>query len=172
MNRLSKSMMISALIAAVLVFAACQNLLQTDDDDKGWDADTTPADTTPPGEVSSLTASAGDGEVALSWSDPPDGDLDHIEITWSPGDGESRPKPVAAGAQETDITGLTNGTPYTFTVKTVDTSGNTSAGETASAMPAAPGDTTPPGEVSSLTAIAGDAAVELSWSDPPDGDLG
>ncbi|MFO8063030.1 MAG: hypothetical protein R6V29_00170 [Spirochaetia bacterium] len=102
-------MMISALIAAVLVFAACQNLLQTDDDDKGWDADTTPADTTPPGEVSSLTATAGDAAVELSWSDPPDSDLDHIEITWSPQHGEGQPKTVVAGAQETDITGLTNG---------------------------------------------------------------
>ncbi|MFO8063446.1 MAG: fibronectin type III domain-containing protein, partial [Spirochaetia bacterium] len=72
------------------------------------------------------------------------GDLDHIEITWSPQHGEGQPKTVAAGAQETDITGLTNDTPYTFTVRTVDTSDNTSTGETASATPAAAPETTPP----------------------------
>ncbi len=37
-----------------------------------------------PDPVTNSTATAGDGQVALSWSDPSDADLESIEITWSP----------------------------------------------------------------------------------------
>jgi chitodextrinase len=124
-------------------------------------------DGTPPAEVSSLSATRGDTQVSLSWTDPSDSDLDHIEITWSPTDGESQPKTLSAGIGNATVTGLTNGTVYTFTVKKVDEAGNTSAGVTADAKP----DGTAPSEVSSLSATAGDTEISLSWDDPSESDL-
>ncbi|GHV74793.1 hypothetical protein AGMMS49940_20950 [Spirochaetia bacterium] len=96
-------------------------------------------DPTPPAEVSSLTATAGNTEVVLTWTDPADSDFDKVVITFSPEppSGTSTVD-VAAGTQTATITGLTNGTAYTFTVKTVDTLGNTSAGTPATATPVVP----------------------------------
>jgi hypothetical protein len=92
-------------------------------------------DATPPTNVTNLDGTPGDAKVTLTWTDPTDADLDHIEITWSPG--EATPISVE-GAQTTTITGLTNGTVYTFTVKAVDEAGNKSAGETKALTPLAP----------------------------------
>jgi chitodextrinase len=90
----------------------------------------TPADTTHPAKVTGLNGTPGDGQVSLSWTDPADGDLASIEITWTGGGNVS----VAKGTQTKTITGLNNGTAYTFTVKAVDSSGNKSAGITSAAI--------------------------------------
>jgi hypothetical protein len=58
-----------------------------------------------------------------------------VEITWSPADGEAQPLTTFRNAVAP--TGLTNGTQYTFTVVTVDTAGNRSAGTTVTATPVA-----------------------------------
>jgi chitodextrinase len=88
--------------------------------------------------VSGLTGTPGNGQVSLSWTDPADADLDHIEITYTPG-GPAQPITVAKGTGTRIVTGLTNGTPYTFTVKAVDAAGNQSAGQSAGALtPLAP----------------------------------
>jgi hypothetical protein len=76
----------------------------------------------PPAEVTNLTGVAGNGELTLNWTDPADADFDHIEITWIGGAGGS--VEVVKAAQRETITGLVNNTAYTFTVKTVDDSGN------------------------------------------------
>ena len=83
-------------------------------------------DGTAPGEVSALVASSANGQIVLSWTDPTDGDFDHVEITWSPGG--ATVQTIASGVQSYTATGLTNGTLYTFTVKTVDSTGNVSTG--------------------------------------------
>jgi hypothetical protein len=94
-------------------------------------------DTTPPVDVSSLNGTPGDGQVTLTWTNPADADLDHVEITWTP-DGIS-PVSVPKGTLTKTITGLTNGTAYTFTVKAVDTAGNKSGGVSSAALtPLAP----------------------------------
>jgi uncharacterized protein YjdB len=90
-------------------------------------------DVTPPANVSSLTGTAGNTQVTLTWIDPADADLDQIEITWTPGG--TTPVNVAKGAQTYTITGLTNGTAYTFTVKAVDTAANKNSGATATVTP-------------------------------------
>jgi hypothetical protein len=54
--------------------------------------------------VSALTGTIGYGKVTLSWTDPADADFDHIEITWTPGDGAAT---VSKGTQTKEITGLT-----------------------------------------------------------------
>jgi uncharacterized repeat protein (TIGR02543 family) len=92
-----------------------------------------PGDTTPPRAVSSLSAAAGDQEVVLTWTDPSDADLDHIEVGWQPGS-DAREN-VSAGSQSYTITGLTNGTEYTFTVWAIDTAGNESTSVSVRATP-------------------------------------
>jgi hypothetical protein len=42
-------------------------------------------DTTAPADVGGLAGTPGDGQATLTWTDPTDGDLDHIEITWASG---------------------------------------------------------------------------------------
>lgn len=121
------------------------------------------------GEVTDLSASASDGEVILSWSDPSNSGLDQIEITWDPADGESQPTLVSPGTENSTVTGLTNGTSYTFTVKTVHTSGNTSTGTSISATPIAPGTErwtyTTGNSVASSPAVSADGTVYVGSQD-------
>jgi hypothetical protein len=82
----------------------------------------------PPGEVTGLNGTFGNAQVTLAWIDPVDIDLDHIEITVTSPPGSNSPFTVAKGLETGIITGLSNGTAYTFTVKAVDKSGNKSEG--------------------------------------------
>jgi chitodextrinase len=128
-------------------------------------------DTSPPAEVSAFAGTAGDGEVTLAWIDPPDADFDHIEIAFTPEEGE-QPRKINKGKGTVTITGLANQTAYTFTVKTVDLTGNVSAGaEGLSLLPEPAPDLTPPAEVTAFAGTAGDGEVTLTWIDPPDTDL-
>lgn len=87
-----------------------------------------PNDTIPPGSISNLSASEGNGQVSLSWSNPPDLDFDHVKISYS---GES----VTTSSENRTITGLTNGNSYTFTVAAFDGSGNRSSSKSINATP-------------------------------------
>jgi hypothetical protein len=87
-----------------------------------------------PANVTGLSAIPGNGTVRLNWVNPSDADFAYVEITWTP-DG-STPRKVYLGEPRTYLADdLTNGTPYSFTVKTVDLSGNKSTGATATATP-------------------------------------
>jgi chitodextrinase len=134
-----------------------------------------PVDTTPPAEVIGLIGVPGDGTVTLTWTDPVDADLDHFEITWTGGSVTAEKSTAGDRSNSKAVTGLTNGTAYTFTVKAVDASGNASQGETATTTPSGgtnpPVDTTPPAEVTGLTTVAGIGAITLTWTDPADDDL-
>jgi len=137
----------------------------------------TAQDTTPPAEVTELTAAAGNGKVSLSWTNPADADLYQVEITASPAAGTlSNAVYLSAEKGKTmsfTAEGLSNGTAYTFTVKTIDKSLNKSAGiSTAEAVkPIDTSDKTPPAEVTELKAVAGNGKVSLSWVNPADADL-
>ena len=91
-------------------------------------------DAIPPGEVSDLSASVGDGQVTLSWTNPSDSDFVSTTIFVTPGTYTT----TLTGTSKT-ITGLTNGTIYTFTIKTKDASGNESTGVSISATPVSGG---------------------------------
>jgi hypothetical protein len=136
------------------------------DNNSGGD-DNSGGDTTAPAEVSGLAGAAGDGSVTVTWTDPPDADLDHIEITWTGGAAVLK---VAAGEQTRTVTGLGNGTAYTFTLTAVDASGNKSAGQTITLTPVAPNPFTDANVAVRLVDIDA-ASAALTWTDPPDAGL-
>lgn len=85
-------------------------------------------DTSPPGPVTSLSATAGNNQVSLSWSNPSDADFDHVVISYG---GSS----TTTSSSSKTISGLTNGTSYTFTVVAYDQSGNASSSKSVTATP-------------------------------------
>jgi hypothetical protein len=109
-----------SLLCALLHFSACgTNDPVPDDGDE---------DKTPPAEVTGVNGVSENSRIILTWTDPADNDLNKIQITRTPGNATAE---AGKGAQTAIVTGLTNGTAYSFTLKTVDISGNVSAGVTA-----------------------------------------
>jgi len=76
-------------------------------------------------DISDLSLVFINGEAILSWVDPPDIYLDHIEILCLP-DGKGQEN-VAPKVEKHIISGLENGREYTFTVQAVDKWKNKSA---------------------------------------------
>ena len=104
-------------------------------------AGTGPAATAPlvtaavPGAVQNVTAVAGDSKARVNWeapSDPGDLPVTHYQVSVSPSV-TGLPVLVAAPATSWPITGLTNGTAYTFTVAAVSNVG-TGPGTSAAAV--------------------------------------
>lgn len=129
---------ISAMVMALTAFG-CKTDTETEYVDKK-------ADEIAPAAVTNLTAQAKDSRVLLTWTDAADEDVYGYEVSYSgtkpinrvvlPAlDITSMMVPPKAGG--TYINGLTNGTEYTFIVKTVDTSGNKSEGVTVKGTPVA-----------------------------------
>ncbi len=89
------------------------------------------SDKTPPTDISDLTVTSENGSVVLSWKNPSDEDFLGVKIAMSPAEG-TLAVPVILGSEATSFTvsGLTNGTEYTFNIATFDTSLNFSSGET------------------------------------------
>ena len=126
----------------VYVCAKCQKEYKTAQEAIDCCAET--LDTTAPADVTELVAAAKDSSVVLTWKDATEEDIFGCLVSWK---AESTGRALVAlekdsliaakGQQGCVVTGLTNGTKYTFTVKTMDTSGNTSGGVTVKAAPVA-----------------------------------
>ncbi|MCK9171225.1 MAG: DUF6273 domain-containing protein [Treponema sp.] len=92
-------------------------------------------------DVTSLTASTGDSEVTLSWTNPDAADFSKAVVTWTTTAdtgtqlGTKDVSGTGGAAGTYTVTGLTNGTSYTFTVKAFDTSNNASSGMTVTQYP-------------------------------------
>ena len=117
-----------------------------------------------------LSANPGNPRVTLSWTPGPDGGspITNYELRLSSDDGQTwshwRPIPGSdARTTSHTVTGLTNGTTYSFQVRARNAQG---AGAVASvdATPA-----TTPGAPRGLSADTADGRVTLSWSTAPDG---
>ncbi len=157
---IQKAMVVATMLLGLLFVSACSSDNPEEENDM-----------TPPAEVSNVNGIASDGQIVLNWTDPDDDAWDAVEITSAPGDRHTR---VGRGEQTATIRDLTNGTAYTFTLRTVDNNGNRSNGITTQAYtPLAldPDDTTPPAEVTDAVATAGNGQVTLSWEDPSDDDF-
>ena len=124
----------------VYVCAKCQKEYKTAQEAIDCCAET--LDTAAPADVTELVAAAKNSSVVLTWKDATDEDIFGYLVSWK---AESTGRALVAlekdsliaakGQQGCVVSGLKNGTKYTFTVKTMDTSGNTSGGVTVDATP-------------------------------------
>jgi hypothetical protein len=121
------------------------------------------ADSTPPADITGLSAVAGDSRITLTWKDPEDADFAKVKIT-----GAGRTVYVGKGLQTVTIDGLANDVQYAFRLATLDGSGNMSLGITVSAVPK---DTTAPEAVTALSAEIKEGSLLLTWKDPTCSDL-
>ena len=115
-------------------------------------------DTTPPADPTSLAASAAlNGSVTLDWAGPVDASA--YDIYAASGGGSATLVASSASTSHT-VTGLTDGTTYTFTVKALDAAGNASGAS--SSATATPVDTLAPG-APTINATGADTIAALSW---------
>lgn len=123
------------------------------------------ADTTPPNDVTGLTASNVTGtSLTLNWTASPSSDLDSYDVY--------RDLTLLANTTNTtlNVTNLALTTQYTFKVVAKDTVGNASVGSSVTVT--TPADTTPPNNVTNLVASNYTASsVMLSWTASTSGDV-
>ena len=118
---------------------------------------------TVPGPPTTVTASAGNAQATISFTAPSSNGGSPITgytVTSSPGG------ITATGATSPiNVTGLTNGTPYTFTVVATNAIGNSVASSASTAVtPVAPN--TVPGPPTSVVATAGNASASVAFVAP------
>ena len=122
---------------------------------------------TAPGAPTNASAVAGDAQATVSWDAPAsDGGsaITGYTVTSSP-DGKTC---TTTGATNCVVGGLTNGTPYTFTVTATNAVGTGPAsGASAAVTPQADlPPVTVPGAPLDVEAVAGDAEATVSWDAP------
>ncbi|MFC4121074.1 fibronectin type III domain-containing protein [Nonomuraea zeae] len=125
----------------------------------------TPAAPAPPGPPLITDLLPRDGAVRVSWSPPDPGTakITSYEISASPGG-----KSVTAGpdTHEAVVTGLTNGTPYAFTVTAINAVGGTAS--RASEL-VAPEPASVPLLPAALLVVPLDGRIDAQWVAPQDG---
>ena len=115
-----------------------------------------------------LTATAGDARVELSWTRP-SGTITSYKILYSKTSTRGSASWVAipgsgAGTETHTVTGLDNESEYSFQIRAVNGAGDGAATDWVTATPSSSPAT--PAAPTDLTATAGDAQVELSWTGP------
>ncbi|MGV9103148.1 MAG: S8 family serine peptidase [Candidatus Thorarchaeota archaeon] len=126
-------------------------------------------DTTPPAQVTGLTATAAShSQIDLSWDANTESDLDYYNVYR---DGSKITETTNTYYSDT---GLSAETTYTYEISAVDTSGN--EGEKSDSASATtdsePEDTTPPAKVTGLTADGiSQTEIELNWDANSESDL-
>ncbi|TGG96867.1 MAG: hypothetical protein ERJ67_00550, partial [Aphanocapsa feldmannii 277cV] len=114
-----------------------------------------------PAAPGNLSVTAGDGEVSLRWSDPGDTTISGYEVSSDSGSTYNAISGSDASTTSHTVTGLTNGTPYTFALRALNASGNGAASTLTAVVPLAV-----PTAPSDLSATVADSEISLSWSDP------
>ena len=101
-------------------------------------------DSVAPADVTELVITASNGSAVLNWKNPTDADFAGVQIAMSPAEGTLK-NPVVLGKDVVsfDVSGLTVGKEYTFTVKAFDESLNYSEGVEAKATVTDTSDKTP-----------------------------
>lgn len=130
------------------------------------------ADTTPPSNASSFTATPGDHQIQLTWINPTDSDFAGVAIrrslTGYP-TGPTQGTAVYSGTGTATVdSGLTPGVPHYYAAFAHDASGNYASGAVASAIPY---DLIPPGPPTSFTVTPGPQQNALAWQNPLDLDF-
>ena len=146
----AKSFAISTLTAgteytnAVLQSGTTHGLSWSDGDSVALKL-TEPAAATKPAKPTGLTATAGDAQVTLSWTDPSDSSITKYQVQQKAGDaawGSWADIPTSApgetNATSYTVTSLNNGTAYRFRIRAVNAQGNSPRSDVAGpATPAA-----------------------------------
>ena len=115
---------------------------------------TAPAATTKPAKPTGLSATAGNAQVALSWTDPSDSSITKYQYqqkagtaAWGTWTNIPTSAPGEKNATSYTVTSLNNGTAYRFRIRAVNTAGNSPQSEIA-------GPVTPQADGASFTAAA------------------
>jgi hypothetical protein len=123
----------------------------------------TPEAPTAPGKPSAPAASAGNAEATITWdaaSDNGGSAITGYTVT-TVEDPTKTCTPSPATALTCTVTGLTNGTPYTFTLVASNVVGPSVASDPSNS--ATPATVTEPGKPAAPTAVAGDASATVTW---------
>ena len=122
-----------------------------------------------PGAPTSPSGTAGDGQVALTWTAPDDTGgltLDRYETRYSSDGGSTWSSWATTGSITTavTVTGLDDGTGYVFQVRAVNANGAGDASTSTTTLTP----TGTPGAPTSVAGTPGDEQVDLTWSAPID----
>ena len=133
----------------------------------GWSdsASATPAaPATVPAKPTGFTATPGDGQVALAWTNPNDATITSWQVRRKTTGGYGSWTTIPSSSSTTishTVSGLTNGTAYTFQVRARNLTGNGPPSDGASATPAAV-----PSKPGAPSLTVGNAQLEVSWVAP------
>ncbi len=120
-----------------------------------------------PGQVTNVSATAGNGSASVTWSAPSSGGpVTTYTVTPYVGS-EAQPATTVSGsppATSAKVGGLTNGTSYTFTVQASNPNGAGAVSEQSNAV--VPTGITPPSAPTGVTAGAATSQALVSWSAP------
>jgi len=121
------------------------------------------APATAPDAPTGVGAVAGDGQATVSWTAPaPNGSpITGYTVTTSPGD-----TTTPASGTSVLVTGLTDGTAYTFTVTATNGIGTSSASDPSSPVTPSAQVATAPDAPTGVGAVAGDGQATVSWTAP------
>ncbi len=114
---------------------------------------------TVPGAPTGVSGVPGDGAVTVSWTAPANGGAAILNYTVTSNPGGMT---CITATTSCTVSGLTNGTPYTFTVVATNVKG--SGAPSAPSAPVTP--RTVPGVPTGVTGVAGNAQVTVSWTAP------
>lgn len=119
---------------------------------------------TPPGAPTAVNATAGNAQATVSWTAPLSGGSAITGYVVTPYVGNTPGTPANPSASPVTITGLTNGTTYTFKVFAKNVIGN---GPVAASNAVTPAST--PGVPTNVVAVPGNAQASVSWTAPGSG---
>jgi hypothetical protein len=124
------------------------------------------ATATQPAAPSGVIATAGNGTATVSWTAPATGGSPITGYTVTPYiGGTAKPATTVGGtATSATVTGLANGTSYTFTVTATNAIGTGPASAASNAV--TPTTPTTPGVPTNVTATPGNGAATVSWTAP------
>ena len=135
-----------------------------------------PNQTLPLSAITNFTATeANCASVNLAWDHPPEPNRKEVSITWTPDDAGGPTQPLVLNDFTTNtrgsstITGLKDGTEYTFTILSRDQNDQSSSTVTAPAITTSACD--PLGAPTGISSTPTNTTVKLQWTNPDEPDF-